>query len=135
MLLTGAFVAGLLLSNLVNAAPLFEQEDVFISGHDGYFAYRIPATVGVLWERGTNSDYQFITFTRFNREWLEEKPVQKPKGKSATGADRRMKVLSKEVSLRYDGRRPPVTGFITYVSKAQPVLMHCHAALCRQPLS
>jgi hypothetical protein len=31
-------------------------------------------TVGVLWERGTNAGYQFITFTRFNREWLEEKP-------------------------------------------------------------
>ena len=28
-------------------------------------------TVGVLWERGTNSGYQFITFTRFNRDWLE----------------------------------------------------------------
>src|SRR6266852_6349414 len=43
ILLTGVFVAGLLLSNLVRAAPLFEQRDVFVSGHDGYFAYRIPA--------------------------------------------------------------------------------------------
>ncbi len=27
-------------------------------------------TVGVLWERGAERGYQFITFTRFNREWL-----------------------------------------------------------------
>ncbi len=30
-------------------------------------------TVGVLWERGTDRGYQFITFTRFNRAWLEGK--------------------------------------------------------------
>jgi len=29
-------------------------------------------TAGVLWERGTNANYQFITFTRFDREWLRE---------------------------------------------------------------
>jgi sialidase-1 len=28
-------------------------------------------TVGVLWERGVERGYQFITFTRFNAEWLE----------------------------------------------------------------
>jgi sialidase-1 len=28
-------------------------------------------TVGVLWERGDQRGYQFITFTRFNREFLE----------------------------------------------------------------
>jgi sialidase-1 len=28
-------------------------------------------TVGVLWERGEKSGYQFITFTRFNREFLQ----------------------------------------------------------------
>ncbi|HOB98657.1 MAG TPA: sialidase family protein [Verrucomicrobiota bacterium] len=27
-------------------------------------------TVGVLWERGAERGYQFITFTRFNRDWL-----------------------------------------------------------------
>ena len=37
-----------------------------------------------------------------------------------------MRVLSKEVFLRFDGRRPPATGFITYVSQTQPILMHCH---------
>ena len=29
-------------------------------------------TVGVLWERGVDRGYQFITFTRLNRAWLEE---------------------------------------------------------------
>jgi len=29
-------------------------------------------TVGILWERGETRGYQFITFTRFNREWLEQ---------------------------------------------------------------
>jgi hypothetical protein len=28
-------------------------------------------TVGILWERGVEQGYQFITFTRLNREWLE----------------------------------------------------------------
>jgi sialidase-1 len=32
-------------------------------------------TVGVLWERGTDRGYQFITFTRFNREWLESPEI------------------------------------------------------------
>jgi sialidase-1 len=31
------------------------------------------STVGVLWERGVERGYQFITFTRFNLEWLEPK--------------------------------------------------------------
>jgi len=30
-------------------------------------------TIGVLWERGVEHGYQFITFTRLNREWLEQK--------------------------------------------------------------
>ena len=35
-------------------------------------------TVGVIWERGTNENYQFISFTRFDREWLEPKPRPSP---------------------------------------------------------
>jgi sialidase-1 len=31
-------------------------------------------TVGVLWERGLERGYQFITFTRLNRDWLEADP-------------------------------------------------------------
>jgi len=37
----------------------------------------------------------------------------------------RPKLLSKEVFIRHDNGRPAVTGFITYISKTQPVLMHC----------
>ncbi len=44
---------------------------------DDYAAYSDLAilkdkTVGVLWERGVERGYQFITFTRLNREWLEQ---------------------------------------------------------------
>ena len=28
-------------------------------------------TVGVLWERGVSDGYQFITFTRFDKEFVE----------------------------------------------------------------
>jgi len=38
----------------------------------------------------------------------------------------RMKLLSKEVFLRHRNKRPPATGFVTYISTTQPVLMHCH---------
>ena len=38
----------------------------------------------------------------------------------------RMKLLSKEVFIRRKNNRPPVTGFVTYVSKTKPILMHCH---------
>lgn len=31
-------------------------------------------SVGVLWERGVSQNYQFITFTRVKREYLEEAP-------------------------------------------------------------
>ena len=37
------FFFWLLWAGLANAAPVFEQTDVFVSGRDGYFAYRIPA--------------------------------------------------------------------------------------------
>ena len=36
------------------------------------------------------------------------------------------KLLSKEVFVPFDGKRPAATGFVTYVSKTEPVLMHCH---------
>ena len=38
----------------------------------------------------------------------------------------RMTLLSKEVFLRHQNGRPPATGFVTYVHKTKPVLMHCH---------
>src|SRR5438067_11475242 len=42
--LAGSLLGWLLLAKLAEATPpLFEQTDVFVSGRDGYFAYRIPA--------------------------------------------------------------------------------------------
>ena len=35
------------------------------------------------------------------------------------------RVLSKEVFLRPENGRPVATGFITYISKDKPILMHC----------
>ncbi|MBI3850237.1 MAG: exo-alpha-sialidase [Verrucomicrobia bacterium] len=37
-----------------------------------------------------------------------------------------MKVLSKEVFIRCRDKRPAATGFVTYVSKTKPILMHCN---------
>jgi len=37
----------------------------------------------------------------------------------------RPKLLAKEIFLRHDNGRPVATGFIAYVSKTRPVLMHC----------
>ena len=51
---------------------------------DNYAAYSDltilkDKTVGVLWERGVEHGYQFITFTRLNRDWLEaESPPEAP---------------------------------------------------------
>jgi hypothetical protein len=36
------------------------------------------------------------------------------------------KLLSKEVFLRHQNRRPVAAGFITYISSTKPILMHCH---------
>jgi hypothetical protein len=35
-------------------------------------------------------------------------------------------LLAKEVFIRHRDKRPVATGFVTYVSKTEPVLMHCH---------
>jgi len=40
-------------------------------------------------------------------------------------AHRRPTLLSKEVFIRPDNGRPAVTGFVTYISKTEPILMHC----------
>ena len=119
-------------SNLVvrvsyDEGTTFTNEHSIYAGPAAYSDLTIlqDRTVGALWERGTNADYQFITFTRFNREWLEAAPAPGPE-RRATANEMRMQLLSKEVFLRYDGRRPPAAGFITYVSKTKPVLMHCH---------
>ena len=48
----------------------FTNERAMSAGPAAYSDLTIlrDQTAGVLWERGTNADYQFITFTRFNRE-------------------------------------------------------------------
>jgi sialidase-1 len=65
-------------SNLVarvsyDEGATFRNERAISTGPAAYSDLTIlnDKTVGVLWERGTNAGYQFITFTRFNREWLE----------------------------------------------------------------
>jgi sialidase-1 len=70
-------------SNLVvrvsyDEGATFTRERSIADGPAAYSDLTIlqDRTVGVLWERGTNANYQFITFTRFDREWLEEKPAQ-----------------------------------------------------------
>jgi hypothetical protein len=45
---------------------------------------------------------------------------------SAASTAHRMKLLSKEVFIQCRDRRPPASGFVTYISQTQPVLMHCH---------
>jgi hypothetical protein len=37
----------------------------------------------------------------------------------------RMQLLAKEVFIRHRGGRPAATGFVTYISDTQPILMHC----------
>lgn len=48
------------------------HERVIATGPAAYsdLAVLKDGTVGVLWERGVEQGYQFITFTRFNRDWL-----------------------------------------------------------------
>lgn len=55
-----------------------------------------------------------------------EGPAQQNATDSAAPEAGRMKLLSKEVFVRYDGQRPPAAGFVSYVSKTEPLLMHCH---------
>ena len=42
------------------------------------------ATIGVLWERGRKSAYQFITFSRFNLHFLEQKGEMDTNGRSVS---------------------------------------------------
>ena len=51
----------------------FRHEKVIYGGFTAYSDISIlkDKTVGVLWERGVSKGYQFITFTRLDREFLE----------------------------------------------------------------
>jgi hypothetical protein len=55
---------------------------------------------GVLWERGPTNAYQFISFARFNREWLEGPPAQNRDEKSTPHADNQAKLPSTRPQLR-----------------------------------
>ena len=51
----------------------FTHERLISDDHAAYSELTIlqDKTIGVLWERGVERGYQFLTFTRLNREWLE----------------------------------------------------------------
>ncbi|MCL5743413.1 MAG: glycoside hydrolase, partial [Acidobacteria bacterium] len=51
----------------------FTNERLLYGGLSAYSDLSIlgDGTVGLLWERGVSGSCQFITFTRFNREFLE----------------------------------------------------------------
>ena len=55
----------------------FTNEREVFSRHAAYSDLTIlkDKTVGVLWERGVERGYQFITFTRLDREFLEPTPI------------------------------------------------------------
>ena len=50
---------------------------------------------------------------------------EKTRASAATESLKKPRLVSKEVFLRHENRRPHITGFVSYVSKSQPVLMHC----------
>jgi sialidase-1 len=51
----------------------FTNERLISDDHAAYSELTIlrDGTVGILWERGVERGYQFVTFTRLNREWLQ----------------------------------------------------------------
>jgi sialidase-1 len=154
----------------------FSKERPIATGPAAYSDLAIlkDKSVGVLWERGADRGYQFITFTRFDREWLESPgknsqrnersqlnspnvpltPSLSPSEEERVAEGRvrghsdislisnsirsrfgesdeagkagRMQLLSKEVFIRHRDHRAPAAGFVSYVGKTQPVLMHCH---------
>jgi hypothetical protein len=55
-------------------ANTFENERLISDDYAAYSDLTIlkDQTIGVLWERGVEQGYKFITFTRLNQEWLEQ---------------------------------------------------------------
>ena len=55
-------------------ARTFPHERIISDNYAAYSDLTVlkDKTIGVLWERGVERGYQFITFTRLNREWLEQ---------------------------------------------------------------
>ena len=58
----------------------FPHEKVISQDYAAYSDLTIlkNGTVAVLWERGVDKGYQFITLTRMNRAWLDEKSSTQP---------------------------------------------------------
>jgi sialidase-1 len=58
-------------------AESFPVERLIASGHAAYSDLSLlkDGSVGVLWERGESHGYQFLTFTRLTREFLEPTPA------------------------------------------------------------
>ena len=57
-------------------AQTFRNEKTIYGGLAAYSDISIldDKTVGVIWERGVSENYQFVTFTRLNRDYLEAGP-------------------------------------------------------------
>ncbi len=62
----------LVLRTSFDEAKTFTEERLVSSGYAAYSELTVlhDKSVGILWERGVDKGYQFITFTRVNREWL-----------------------------------------------------------------
>ena len=56
-------------------------------------------TIAVLYERGTNDPYQFISFARFDGEWLEEKPNTNRTSRADVSAQLRVATFSADVTV------------------------------------
>ena len=57
------------------------EERLIASGYAAYSDIAPPSgsTIWVLWERGAERGYQFITFTRFDRDWLRTARLSAPR--------------------------------------------------------
>lgn len=66
----------LILRTSADDAANFSAGRVIGEGYAAYSELTIldDGTVGVLWERGVQHGYEFLTFTRLNREWIEASP-------------------------------------------------------------
>lgn len=51
----------------------FREQHVLYGGFAAYSDLTVlnDKTVGVIWERGVSDGYQFVTFTRFDKEFVE----------------------------------------------------------------
>ena len=102
----------------------FTREREIASGFAAYsdIALLKDKTAGILWERGETAGYQFISFTRLNRAWLEE-----PESKNAYKKRPRTPNSGGDRAFR-SGRPPGIGGgggefdlFIHFLIEAEPL--------------